>query len=157
DPGPEGALFQTCIDKYAPRWLNSLFIRKFPNSFPATGADGKPVDQISILLDMYFNPSLVPKGVSIRDFGQAGAVGEGKYWLDRHLRARGDQNIKSIADLINKAKFAQAVADTRFIDAKVGLEGRDRAMTFDLRERMLQMFAIQQIVLQCMAEQHLDA
>jgi Asp-tRNA(Asn)/Glu-tRNA(Gln) amidotransferase A subunit family amidase len=157
DPGPGGALFQECIDKYAPRTMNALFTKQFPNTFP-TNASGAPTgDQISQLLDMFFDPSRVPKGVTIREFGPAGAVGEGRYWFDRYLRERGDANIKTIDDLINKARFTAFVPGTRLQDTEAALVARNRPTNFDMRDRILALFSIQQMVMQCMASQHLDA
>jgi amidase len=51
DPGPEGALFQSCIDRYVSRTLNAKFIKQFPALFPA-GAD-----LVAILTDVYMEPS----------------------------------------------------------------------------------------------------
>ena len=60
DPGPGGALFQNCIDKYVPLYRNRAFIEQHPDVFPAD-ANGKPLmDRIPLLVDMFFNPSLVP-------------------------------------------------------------------------------------------------
>src|SRR5437016_8036163 len=71
DPGPGGALFQGCVDKYAPLYRNRNFIEQFPNMFPVD-AEGKPAsDRIAQLVDMFFNPSLVPAGASIRNMGPA--------------------------------------------------------------------------------------
>src|ERR1700674_802973 len=54
DPGPGGALLQSCIDKYAPLYRNRAFIEQYPNLFPVD-ADGKPsTDRIPLLLDMFF-------------------------------------------------------------------------------------------------------
>jgi Asp-tRNA(Asn)/Glu-tRNA(Gln) amidotransferase A subunit family amidase len=157
DPGPGGALFQGCIDKYVARTRNALFIKQFPKVF-ATDESGKPTgDQVSLLLDMFFDPKLVPAGVTVRDFGPAPAVGEGKYWMNRYLRERGDQNIKTIDDLIAKANFYTPVKDSRFPDKKEALQNMNKPTTFDMRERVLQMISIQQMVLQCMATLNLDA
>src|SRR5207248_1931305 len=46
DPGPGGALFQSCINKYTPLYRNKVFIEQFPNSFSD--------DKISRLVDMFF-------------------------------------------------------------------------------------------------------
>src|SRR5947209_95061 len=42
DPGPGGALFQSCVDKYAPIYRNRMFIEQFPNVFPVDSS-GTPV------------------------------------------------------------------------------------------------------------------
>src|SRR5215470_2340833 len=38
DPGPEGALFQSCISRYAPELLNTAFTRQYRELFPANAA-----------------------------------------------------------------------------------------------------------------------
>src|SRR5213594_398330 len=69
DPGAGGALFQGCVDKYAPIYRNRNFIEQFPSLFPVD-AEGKPAsDRIAQLVDMFFNPSLVPAGPTIRNMG----------------------------------------------------------------------------------------
>src|SRR5437016_2763068 len=71
DPGPGGALFQSCVDKYAPIYRNRNFIEQFPNLFPVD-PNGKPAsDRTSQLVEMFFNPSLVPDGPTIRNMGPA--------------------------------------------------------------------------------------
>src|SRR5438874_8315773 len=71
DPGPGGALFQSCINKYTPLYRNKVFFEQHPNIFPVD-ANGKPLtDRVSQLVEMYFNPSLVPPGTTIRNIGAA--------------------------------------------------------------------------------------
>src|SRR5215469_11693840 len=60
DPGPQGALFQACIDQHIPRNLNALFIKEFPALFPPG------TDHIATLTDMYFDPARVPGKPTIR-------------------------------------------------------------------------------------------
>src|SRR5438034_6991687 len=101
DPGAGGALFQSCIDKYVPLYRNRVFTEQFPNLFPVD-ANGKPsTDRISQLVDMFFDPSRVPAGSSIRTIGRVSNDGLTRYMLTRYLRERGDANIKSIRDLID--------------------------------------------------------
>ncbi|MFI4982377.1 MAG: amidase family protein, partial [Nevskiales bacterium] len=105
DPGEEGALFTDCLRKYVAASDNKLFTRKFPDLFPVD-KDGKPTtDHIPKLVDMAADPSLVPDSVNLRTLGTAQAVGENKYTLDLYLRERGDANIKSNTDLVNKANY----------------------------------------------------
>jgi Asp-tRNA(Asn)/Glu-tRNA(Gln) amidotransferase A subunit family amidase len=154
DPGPEGALFQDCIRRYNPQLQNRLFTRQFPELFPVD-ARGKPIsDHISTLIDMAADPALVPDKITLRDFGPVQAEGEGKYMLNRYLRERGDANIRTNEDLIAKSVFHQ---DPQFPDRRISRQNADKAMELDMSDRMLRRFAIQQMVLQCMAEQHLDA
>ncbi len=153
DPGPEGAIFQDCINQYVPIWRNALFVRQFPEFF--AGVD----DQTSALLDLFFDPSLVPNGPSIRNFGpSAGAIGEARYKVNRYLRERGDANIQSLTDLIENSSFYRDDAvNNRFRDVRAMLERDDSPTTLDLRERFSDRFAIQQMVMQCMAILGVDA
>src|SRR5215468_7089154 len=69
DPGPEGSLFQSCVDKYAPLYRNRVFTEQNPKLFPLD-ANGKPsTDRVSQLVDMFYEPSRVPAGSSIRTIG----------------------------------------------------------------------------------------
>jgi Asp-tRNA(Asn)/Glu-tRNA(Gln) amidotransferase A subunit family amidase len=173
DPGPGGALFQSCLDQYMPQNLNAYFISQYPSLFPAG------TDHIPQLVDLYFNPSLVPVKFTIRSFGPAAsgemgtraassdtgpraspeaAVGESKYYFDRYLRKRGDANIKDLTDLIAKSHYySDDFKDTRFRDVKTTLERDNMPTTLDVRLRNANRIAIQQTVMQCMAVMHLDA
>jgi len=154
DPGPGGALFTACFKKYAPGVDNRLFTKRFPAKFPVD-ASGKPTnDHTATLVDMAMDPSLVPDSVTLRDFDRAQAVGEGKYMINVYLRERGDPNIRSNADLISKATFYN---DPHFPDRKKTRETAEKAMELNTAERMQRRFAVQQLILQCMEEQQLDA
>jgi amidase len=158
DPGPEGALFQGCVNKFAPLYRNRSFIEQFPNLFPQDSS-GKPAsDNIRLLVDMFFDPSLVPAGPNIRGMGPAANSGQAKYMLNRYLKERGDPNIKTIADLINKSNFYRDIRpDANFIDRKAALEEMNQSTTLDMANIFQDRFAYQQVVMQCMAEQNLDA
>jgi Asp-tRNA(Asn)/Glu-tRNA(Gln) amidotransferase A subunit family amidase len=156
DPGDHGALFQECINKYVPIYRNQLFINQFPEQFP----QGK--DPIPILVDMYFDPSLVPHTASgvpnIRSLGPKLNFGENKYFLNRYLRERGDVNIQNITDLINKANFFTDIRPgTDFTSFKVQLEGINAATTLDLTNLFQDRLAYKTIFLQCMTMLDLDA
>jgi amidase len=155
DPGPEGALFQACIARYAPELLNAAFARQYRQLFPADAAGQPTGDQIATLLDLQANPSRVPENLSLRTLGGGiGAAGEGRYMINRYLRERGDANIKTNADLISKATFYQ---DPNFPDRKQGREQAERATVLDTAARLQGRFAVQTMLLQCMQEQRLDA
>ena len=158
DPGPGGALFQSCIDKYVPLYRNRAFIEQHPDLFPAD-ANGKPsMDRIPLLVDMFFNPSLVPAGTTIRNIAGASDAGMTKYMLTRYLRERGDANIKSLRDLIDKSKFYRDIRpDAGFVDRKAALEEMNSSLTLDTASLFQNRFAYQQVVLQCMAQDNLDA
>jgi Asp-tRNA(Asn)/Glu-tRNA(Gln) amidotransferase A subunit family amidase len=158
DPGAGGALFQSCLDKYVPLYRNRAFIEQHPGLF-AADASGKPsTDQIPGLVDMFFDPSLVPGGSTIRNISGGGNPGLTKYMLTRYLRERGDANIKSINDLIDKSKFYQDIRpEAGFIDRKAALEQLNSPTTLDMTSLFQNRFAYQLVVLQCMAQDNLDA
>jgi amidase len=158
DPGAGGALFQGCLDKYVPLYRNRVFIEQNPNLFPAD-SDGKPsTDRVSQLVDMFFDPSRVPPGFTIRNITGASNAGMSKYMLNRYLKERGDANIQSLRDLIDKSSFYRDIRpEAGFIDRKAALEETNSAMTLDLANLFQDRFAYQQVVLQCMAQENLDA
>lgn len=126
DPGPEGALFQGCIARYAPVLFNSVQYR-----------------------DLF--PGAV---LSLRSLNTPAVPGEAKYMMNRYLEERGDANIKTGADLISKARFYE---DPNFPDRKQARQAAERATVLDTSARLQTRFALQNLLLQCMAEQRLDA
>ncbi len=153
EPGPEG-MFTEYIRKYNPMLSNAYWTKSFPDMFPV-GPDGKPTnDHVLTLVDLAFHPEKVPGKVTMRDFGGAGAVGESKYGYDVYLAERGDANIKTLADLAEKANF---FSSPNFPTKKRGLESSNKAMELDTAVRLQRRFAIQQIILACMADKQLDA
>jgi len=148
DPGPEGALFQSCIPRYAPELLNSAFVRQYPQVFAGS-------DPIARLLELRNNPASVPQGLSLRSLGGGvGAQGEGKYMINRYLQERGDANIKTNTDLIAKARFYQ---DRNFPDRRQAREAAERSTELDSSGRIQTRYALQNLFLQCMQEQQIDA
>ena len=107
---------------------------------------------------MSADPALLPDGATIRDIGPERTTGEGRYVLDVYLKARGDANIKSTEDLIAKANFYTDVReDSGFNDKKKGLEKKFADKTLSIGGRLQMRFALQQVVMQCMAARNLDA
>ena len=154
DPGADGDLLSVCLRKYAPQDDNKLFTKRYPDLFPVD-KDGKPTtDHVSKLLDVKFDPSLVPQQLTLRDFNQNEAEGQAKYMLDLYLRERGDANIKSNADLIAKSTFYD---EPNFRTPKRTRENTQKDMQYDMSSRLLRRFSMQQMIMQCMAEQKLDA
>ncbi|WP_428385921.1 amidase [Nevskia ramosa] len=154
DPGASGALFQQCVAKYAPSAYSRALIQQNPKLFPADG------DHIPQLVAMAADPKLFPADstLTIRDLGADKTIGEGRFVLDQYLKERGDANIKNTEDLINKSRFYTDVrAGTGFSDKKKSLEEKFKDKTLDISVRLEQRFALQQIGIQCMAEQNLDA
>jgi amidase len=162
DPGPEGALFQACINQSAPQALGKLFTRQDPKLFPVD-AQGMPTsDHVATLVDMAMNPSLVPDLVTIRSFGSA-AGGDGGYMREMYVRQRGDAAIKTGRDMSTKVN---AITDPQFIAVSRGggggggrgaAPGAAQSQEMNMADRMLQRFAFQQTLLQCMAELKVDA
>ena len=147
DPGPEGTLFQACIAHYAPKLLNSGFARQYRDQQP-------PADQIAGLLELWADPSRVPPGLSLRSLNTPNVEGEGKFEMNKYLRERGDANIRTNADLISKARFYD---DPNFPDRKQARQAVERATAYDDSARLQSRFALQNLLLQCMQEQRLDA
>jgi Asp-tRNA(Asn)/Glu-tRNA(Gln) amidotransferase A subunit family amidase len=158
DPGEAGALFHDCIDRYVPLYRNRVFIEQFPNLFPADSGGKPSTDRTAQLVDMFFDPSLVPAGLTIRNIASASNAGLSKYMLSRYLRERGDANIKSIRDLIDKSNFYRDIRpEAGFVDRKAALEELNSNLTLDMANVFQDRFAYQQVVLQCMAQENLDA
>jgi amidase len=153
DPG-ENDLFTSCIRKYAPQNLNVVFTKRYPGLFPVD-VNGKPTtDHTGKLLDMTMNPALVPADLTLRDFGSSEPDGQNKYMLNLYLRERGDAKIKSNADLIALSSFHQ---DPTFPDRKKSRENAEKMLELNMPERMLLRYSLQQVMMQCMTEQKLDA
>ncbi len=153
DPGPEG-LFTEYIRRYNPMLSNASWTKVHPELFPVDDT-GKPTsDQVTTLVDLAMDPSKVP-AMTLRDFPRAEAVGETKYGYEIYLRQRGDANIRTLDDLINKANFYTDGATMR--GKPTSLITANKNMVMDTAVRLQRRFAIQQIVLQCMAELKLDA
>ena len=153
DPGPGGALFQDAVDKYGPVWRSNLFVGQFSKLFP------EQADHLPLLVDMFFDPSLVPHDSigrpSMRNLGPAGGnAGGAKYNLNTYLRERGDANIRSVTDLIDKANFWD---DPVIENREESLQRADSATTLAGPGTLQNRFAVQTIVLQTFAELRLDA
>jgi amidase len=154
EPKSEG-LFTEYIRRYNPMLHNATWTKLFPELFPVE-ADGKPKgDHIATLIDLAMNPAKVPGKVTLRDFGQAQAVGESKYGYNLYLAQRGDTKIKTLDDLINQAEFFSDPNIPQ--NKKATLETANRPATYETAIRLQRRFAIQQIVLACFAEMKLDA
>jgi len=92
--------------------------------------------------------------LSLRSLNTPAVPGEVKYMMDRYLQERGDANIKTGADLITKARFYD---DPNFPDRKQARLAAERATVLDTSVRLQTRFALQNLLLQCMEEQRLDA
>jgi Asp-tRNA(Asn)/Glu-tRNA(Gln) amidotransferase A subunit family amidase len=163
DPGPTGALFQDCIDQYVPVIDSKPFMAQFPDLFPFDENGDPAADHISTLIDMYMDPTLVPHlsngRPNIRNLGSGGPNdGAGRFKMDYYLRERGDTNIRSVADLIEKSNFFTDIREgSGFSDKRNSLAGTAEEMTLDQVSSMARHHVLQVIALQCFALQDLDA
>lgn len=151
DPGEGGGLMQSCFDRYTPYHSAEEYIERYPDRFPA-GAD-----HITTLLDMTGDPGTGLSGLTLRDLGGVRAEGEGRFYMNRYLRERGDRQIRTVEDLISKARFFDQPDFAPEADRKVALENLNSTLTVDTAARMQRRFAIQQMVMQCMQDFGLDA
>jgi amidase len=155
DPGADGALFQRCIARSAPELLSAAFTRQYRELFPVDAAGRPQGDQIATFVDLRADPGRVPEALTLRSLGGGfGEPGEDKYMINRYLRERGDANIKTNADLIAKATF---YTDPNFPNRRAAREQAERGTTLDTSARMHTRFALQTLLMQCMADQKLDA
>lgn len=177
DPGEHGELFTKYIQALNPMLQTANYQKQHPELFPV-GPDGKPSnDHVLTLAGLVVDPSKAPGKFTLRDLGGegggaggaaasttttgasagAGAAagnGEGKLSFDIYLAQRGDKNIKTLSDLVNKANFAN---DPAFPSRRPSIENMDKATSYDSATRMQLRFAVQQIILQAFADMDLDA
>ena len=92
--------------------------------------------------------------LSLRSLNTPAVPGEAKYMMNRYLQERGDANITTGEDLITKARFYE---DPNFPDRKQARQAAERATVLDTSARLQTRFAFQNLLLQCMGEQRLDA
>ena len=153
DPGPHGALFQECVDQVSPLWRNRLFIGQFPAVFPPN------TDHLPLLVDMYFDTSLVPHNAagqpSIRNLGSSGGdTGDTRYNMNLYLKDRGDAEIRTLTDMIDKANFW---TDPVIPNRKASLENADEDTTLATGSTLQTRFTLQAVVFQCFSKLDLDA
>ena len=153
DPGPGGALFQDAVEKYGPIWRSDLFIEQFSEHFP------EQADHLPGLVDMFFDPSLAPHDSvgrpTMRSLGGTGGdAGGTEYNMNTYLRERGDANIRTLTDMIEKANHW----DDPVIESRTeGLLRADSATTLANSGALQTRFAVQTIVFQTFSELELDA
>ena len=153
DPGPGGALFQDAVDRYAPAWRSELFIGQFEEQFPDSS------EHIPLLLEMSFDPDLVPHDSlgrpTLRNLGGGGDdAGGTEYNMNWYLRERGDANLRTVRDLIEKANHW----DDPIMDSRLeSLERADSATTLAVASSLQTRFTVRTIVHQTFAELELDA
>jgi amidase len=128
-------------------------VGQFAEHFP------QQADHLPGLVDMFFDSSLALHDSigrpTMRSLGGGGGnVGGTKYNMNVYLRERGDANIQTLTDMIEKANHW----DDPAIDSRTeGLQRADSATTLVSSGTLQTRFAIQTIVLQTFAEHRLDA
>jgi len=153
--GPDG-LFTAHVRRLAPKLLNRTWTKAHPELFPVD-AEGRPTtDHLNTLVELTLDPSRFPGSLTMRDFGEVSgnSVGENRFGFNLYLGARGDARIRSIDDLISQANF---FVDTAESDKRASLGRHNEDRVYDTALRLQRRFAVQQIVLACMAELELDA
>jgi amidase len=162
DPGEYGALLQSCIDRYVPKWQNQQFVRGFGALFPTNPATGAATtDQITTLLDLYFDPTKVPHTAtgrpSARSLGGTGSdAGEARYNFNQYIRERGDARIHNLTELIANSRFWED-PNPALGNRRSGLLNTDRATTLATASATQNRFAWQTAVHACFAQMDLDA
>jgi Asp-tRNA(Asn)/Glu-tRNA(Gln) amidotransferase A subunit family amidase len=160
DPGPHGALFQSCVDQHVPTWNNQQFVRSFPALFPFDAAGEPAGDHIAKLVDMFLDPSLVPHTAtgrpSIRNIGGVGSdPGGTRYNFNVYIRERGDAEIHSLTDLYEKANFWEPQPNMG--NRRGSLVSADQALTLGTAFSHQDRFTVQTVVYDCFASMDLDA
>ena len=92
--------------------------------------------------------------VSLLNLNTVAVVGEDRYQINRYLAQRGDANIGSNADLIERARF---YTDPNFPNRKQAREAAERQTMYDPSQRLELRAGLQTLLLQCMQEQKVDA
>jgi amidase len=152
DPG-EKDLLTPYIHKNFYILYSPTTAKRFPELFPVN-AEGKPTtDRVSTVLDLTMHPEKVPAKLTIRDFGEGEALGQGKHMMNYYLALRGDERIHTIDDLLSTGKFFE---DERFGDRKYGLERKNEPREIDNRPRVHLRYAVQYVVQHAMADLNLD-
>jgi hypothetical protein len=142
---------QDVIAELVPYLEPSLLSKNFPTVFPP--APPAPIDHlVTLTTDRRLVPS-GPRGINLRMIAAQPRGPEGRYAMNRHLRARGDAKFKTVADLFATPTFA---GHLEVLKAAFG----DTATTLDTpvqTDHLLRMQTLRQIVLKVIADNGLDA
>lgn len=142
---------QDTIAELVPYLEPSLLAKTFPSVFPQP-----PPEPIDHIVTMFFDHSLFPsglRGANLRMIAAQRRGEEGKYTMNRYLRARGDPKFKSTADMFATPTFAGHMG---VLKAAFG----ETAKTLDTPAQtvhLLRMQTLRQILLKVMADNNLDA
>jgi len=164
DPGAGGALFTGCFQQYVPQAFGKLFTQMHPELFPVDDKGQPTTDHIATLAQMKVKPGTVPLSISIREFRQPVPVGDSAYWRALYLLERHDAAVRTPAELSAATKPIvdpqhRASSANITTTAPYGAPRPPAAdqLELDTADRMLQRFAMQQVILSCMADLGLDA
>jgi amidase len=154
DPGAHGALFQSCVDQYVPKWLNQQFAPQFPDLFPAG-------DTLAPLLQVGLDPMLVPHTTSgapsLRSIPATSTdAGDAKYMMNDYLAKRGDAKIHNLTDLLANSTFWED-SNPLMPSTKSGLERNNSATTLATASALQTQNAWQTVIFNCFAKYNLDA
>ena len=128
----------------------SILAKNFPAAFPASSS---PIDRI---VSMAFDRALVPtgvRGVNLRMLAAQPRGNEAHYAMNRYLRERGDAKMKDIRNMFAMPMFSGSLDNLKRAFS-------DDATTLDTptqTDHLLRMQTLRQIILQVMAENHLEA
>lgn len=142
---------QDVIAELVPYLEPSLLAKNFRPAFPAPSPD--PIDHI---VAMFFDHQLFPSGIrgaNLRMIAAQPRGDEGKYSMNRYLRARGDPKFRTTADIFATPTFA---GHMDVLKAAFG----ETAKTLDTAvqtDHLLRMQTLRQILLKVMADHNLDA
>ena len=142
---------QDVIVELVPYVEPSLLAKNFQPMFPTP-----PPDPIDHIVAMFFDHQLFPsgpRGANLRMITAQPRGAEGKYSMNRYLRARGDPKFKTTADMFATPTFAG------HMEVLKGAFG-ETAKTLDTAvqtDHLLRMQTLRQILLKVMADNNLDA
>jgi Asp-tRNA(Asn)/Glu-tRNA(Gln) amidotransferase A subunit family amidase len=161
DPGAHGALFQSCVNQYVPKWQNQQFVRQFGAQFPVDATGAPATDHIKTLLDMAFDPSTVPHTATgqptIRNLGGSSTdVGDAKYNFNAYIRERGDAAVHDLTELIAKSTFWND-PNPMMQNRKSSLTSADKARTLATASTQQTRYTWQTVIYNCFAQMKLDA
>ncbi|MBM4264846.1 MAG: amidase [Deltaproteobacteria bacterium] len=172
DPGPGGQLFKNAIAELVPSLYTPILASTFRDALAGTSVNNKAVD-------WHGNPQALPPDATLRIIVDAepNAPGQLQFALNSYLRERGDKNIKTIDDLLEKSTFydhppiegSTNPAKVRLQDAVTRTERlrkksdnsplvrRTRITNLDITDLHAKRTMIQMLVNKVMADHKLDA
>ena len=138
--------------QYNPQMHNELFTRQFPELFPVED-DGKPRrSHRDARCDGAGSDARARRTVDARS-RPAQATGESRYMMNRYLASAATRPSRATRTSSRSRASTRPAISRR----KRARERQEETKELDMADRMLTRFAVQQMVLQCMAVKGLDA